>query len=197
MDCLNQDLRDFMDFRDGSCPPAQGRPYESSREISESRQVFTSEFTRLCMGFGGCGTGSLRIQRGSARRVTGGAGGSGLHGWRWATPAARTGAKRVVRIPGSCGCERQCQFTDKIAVRSVRRATRYRDKRSSCGCGVLELGGHCCEGLATVREILKGKHDRIDFRLLPPLEYGRMLTEARSLVRGCQRGGQSAVKSVR
>jgi len=43
-DCLNQDLRDFMDFRDGGCPPARERPYESSREIGESRQVFTSVF---------------------------------------------------------------------------------------------------------------------------------------------------------
>lgn len=86
--------------------------YESSREIGESRQVFTRVFMRLCRGFGESGTGSRRIQRESARqagdggrllhrevraarRVTGGAAGSGSYRRRWAAPAAaRTGVKR-------------------------------------------------------------------------------------------------------
>ena len=47
VDCLNQDLRDFMDFRDGSCPPVEVRPYECLREFTREWRESTSVHERL------------------------------------------------------------------------------------------------------------------------------------------------------
>lgn len=46
VDCLNQDLRDFMDFRDGSCPPVEGgrtSVYERLARVDKCLRSFSRD----------------------------------------------------------------------------------------------------------------------------------------------------------
>ena len=154
-DCLNQD------FQDGGCPPARERPYECLREFTRDWRESKSVYERLheivkglrrmwdgqpansawaCPA--GRGWRQVAPQRGSCcqardRRGSGvgivqaALGGSGGGADRCETKGPT--AKRVVRMPGSYGCERQYRFTGKTAVSSLLEATRYRDMRDFQG----------------------------------------------------------------